>query len=94
MDKRKGRQWSKACGNSGTEVHLSTSLCCKWYGEIEGCEVGKRAKAIIRPKAPTCPERWPSAAGSHALSSGFPVQSAGMGEGAEKAVSPPVLFRD
>lgn len=39
-------------------------------------------------KAPTCPERWPSAAGSHALSSVFPDQGAGREEGVEKAVGP------
>lgn len=96
MDKRKSRQWPWAYGDDSMEMCLSISLCCRWCGEVEGCEVGNRARTttgmlLWDQKLPTCPERWPSAAGSHALSSGFPVQCAGMGEGAEKSMGPPLL---
>lgn len=51
-------------------------------GLLKGCHHGA--------KLPTCPERWPSAACSHALNSGFPDQGADIGEGTEKAVGPPL----
>lgn len=47
MDKRKSRQWPSAYGDGGKKMHLSTSLCRRWYGGVEGYEVVNRARATM-----------------------------------------------
>lgn len=77
--------WVMVDGSGGVGENLVMERGVRWGiepGLLQGCHHGTRA--------PTCPESWPSAAGSHALSSEFPDQGAGMGEGAEKAVGPPL----